>query len=88
MSETFETQNSELIKLIEELLEATKGDNCMNTSCEIIITLEYGLKAANTKVMAFESGEKYICHYIFNSINKLRICVEKILGIRKCYVYG
>lgn len=32
----------------------------MNTSFEYITSLEYRLKAAVTKVMAFESGEKYI----------------------------
>lgn len=32
----------------------------MNTSFELITTLEYRLKAATAKVMAFESGEKYI----------------------------
>ena len=32
----------------------------MNNSFEYITSLEYRLKAANSKIAAFESGEKYI----------------------------
>ena len=32
----------------------------MNRSFEYITTLEYRLKAANARILAFESGEKYI----------------------------
>lgn len=32
----------------------------MNSSFEYITTLEYRLKAANTQIQAFKSGEKYI----------------------------
>ena len=50
----------------------------MNNSFEYITSLEYRLKAANSKIAAFESGEKYIQMKSEQVIAKLAKLVRNI----------